>query len=138
MENVFEDNSPPIARVILYVRNLPKVAAFYQQVFAMHPLPGGTQNWLELASSSGGCAIALHQASVSQKGGAAMKLVFAIHDVSGFKRAKEKYGVKFGVVHQAVEEGAKFEFANAKDPAGNSISISSRGLAKASTATPRQ
>jgi|ERR1700722_2125680 len=138
MANIFEDNSPPIARVILYVRNIPKVAAFYQQVFAMRPVPGGTDGWLELASSSGGCAIALHQASVSQKSGAAMKLVFAIDDVSGFKRAKEKQGVKFGVVHKATDQGAQFEFANAKDPAGNSISISSRGLAKKSTATLRQ
>ena len=37
---------------------------------------------------------------------------------------READGLKFGPVHTP----GSFEFANAKDPAGNSISISSRGL----------
>lgn len=56
-----------------------------------------------------------------------MKLVFGVADVRAFKSAKEKEGLKFGVVH-VVREGNGHEFSNAKDPAGNSISISSRGL----------
>lgn len=32
--------APPIARVILYVKNIPKVAAFYQQVFGMVRIEG--------------------------------------------------------------------------------------------------
>jgi hypothetical protein len=79
---------------------------------------------LELVGPSGGCAIALHQAAKSQKSRAPMKLVFAIKDVQAFVRECERAGVHFGVVHHT--EG--FEFANAKDPAGNSISVSSRGL----------
>jgi predicted enzyme related to lactoylglutathione lyase len=117
-------SGPQIARVILYVKDIPKVAAFYERYFAMQRLPGASTGWLELASGSGGCTIALHQASVAQKSGAAMKLVFGVADVKGFKRAKELEGLKLGVVHEA--EG--FEFANGKDPAGNSISVSSRGL----------
>lgn len=31
--------SVPIARVILYVKNIPKVADFYQRNFGMTPLP---------------------------------------------------------------------------------------------------
>ena len=116
--------SPSIARVILYVKDLPKVAAFYQSHFDMRALPSAKEDWLELSPVSGGCTIALHQASVAQKSGAAMKLVFAVADVRGFKRKKEEAGLKFGVIHQA--DG--FEFANAKDPAGNSIQISSRGI----------
>ena len=66
-----------------------------------------------------------------------MGIVFAVSDVRGFKAERESAGLKFGVVHKA--DG--FEFANAKDPAGNSISISSRGIARTNgltAARPRQ
>ena len=122
MENL-SMSGPPIARVILYVRDIPTVAAFYERFFNMKPVPGATDDWLEL-SNSGGCTIALHQAAKSQKGGSAIKLVFAVADVEAFVRTREQDGLKFGVIHRP--DG--FEFANAKDPAGNSISISSRGL----------
>ena len=115
---------PPITRIIFYVKDIPKVAAFYQQFFGVRPLPGAEEGWVELAPAAGGCTIALHRASVGQKSGAAMKLVFGVADVRAFKEAKEKEGLRFGVVHSV----GGIEFANAKDPAGNSIQISNRGL----------
>ena len=115
---------PSIARVILYVRDVGKTAAFYQRHFGLRALPGAGAEWIELEDEAGGCAIALHRANAAQKSGAAMKIVFAVADVRGFKARSEAAGLKFGVVH-AVDG---FEFANAKDPAGNSIQISSRGL----------
>jgi predicted enzyme related to lactoylglutathione lyase len=118
--------SPPLARIILYVKDIPKVAAFYRKHFAFRTMPGETGTWLELESPSGGCTIALHQAAKSQKSGAAMKIVFAVRDVRKFKAKCMRNGLKFGPVH----EPGGFEYANAKDPAGNSISISSRGLGK--------
>ncbi len=117
-------DGPPVARVILYVKDIARVASFYERFFQMRPLPGATDGWLELESPSGGCTIALHKAAKTQKSGAAMKLVFAVADVRSFKQAMEGQGLLFGAVHEA--EG--FEFCNAKDPAGNSLSISSRGL----------
>jgi predicted enzyme related to lactoylglutathione lyase len=117
-------SGPPIARVILYVKDVPKVAAFYERFFGMLPLSGGTDKWVELASPTGGCTVALHKASVAQKSGAAMKLVFGVADVHSFKNAKEREGLKFGVVHEV----GGVAFSNAKDPAGNSIQISNRGL----------
>ena len=116
---------PFIARVVLYVKDIPKVAAFYQTHFGLTPLPSDLSGWQELAGTDGGCTIALHQAAKSQKSGAAMKIVFAVSDVRGFKAERESAGLKFGAIHKA--DG--FEYANAKDPAGNSISISSRGVA---------
>ena len=118
--------APPVARIILYVRDIPATAAFYQRHFGLRPLPGATEGWLELASPSGGCTIALHKAAAGQKSGAAMKIVFAVEDVEAFKIAGEREGLKFGVIHQAGD----FAFSNAKDPAGNSIQISSRGVKK--------
>jgi predicted enzyme related to lactoylglutathione lyase len=114
----------PIVRVILYVKNIPKVADFYQRHFGLCPLPSSEKGWLEMAGETGGCAIALHQASAAQKSGAAIKLVFGVADVRKFKTEREQQGLKFGPIHVA----GNFEFANAKDPAGNSIQISSRGL----------
>jgi hypothetical protein len=90
----------------------------------MKPLPGAIDGWIELNCPSGGCTIALHQAAKSQKSGAAIKVVFAVKDVRAFVRASEKEGLQFGAVHRT--DG--FEFANAKDPSGNSISVASQGL----------
>lgn len=114
----------PIVRAILYVKDIPKVADFYQRHFGMTPIPSNEKGWLEMTGEPGGCTIALHQASVSQKSGAAIKLVFGVADVRRFKSERELQGLKFGPVHSP----GNFEFANAKDPAGNSIQISSRGL----------
>lgn len=102
------------------------VAAFYQKHFGFRPLAGGTDKWLELASAGDGCTIALHKAAVSQKSGAAMKLVFAVADIEGFKKECDRKGLRFGAVHRA----GGVEFCNAKDPAGNAIQISNRGLAE--------
>ena len=122
--NLRPSESPQLVRVILYVHDIKKVAAFYQTHFGIMPLPGAEAGWLELGAPGGGCAIALHQASVAQKRGSEIKLVFGVRDVPAFKADREANGLKLGVIHQA----KGFQFANAKDPAGNVIQISSRGL----------
>lgn len=115
-----------VSRVILYVKDVAGVAAFYQQHFGMKPLPGNEEGWVELSGDKHACNIALHKAAVSQKSGAAIKIVFGVSNVREFKAEREADGLRFGPVHSP---GA-FEFANAKDPAGNSIQISSRGVQK--------
>lgn len=114
--------APLISRVILYVRDIPKVAAFYQSHFGFEPVPTKEKGWLELCSPAGGSSIALHQASKGQKRGSEIKVVFWVEDVRKFRAEQEAKGLRFGVVHDT----GKFQFSNAKDPAGNSISISSR------------
>jgi predicted enzyme related to lactoylglutathione lyase len=120
--------SPSISRVILYVKDIEKVALFYQTFFGMKRIESEEPGWLELKSQSGGCLVALHQASKAQRSGSAVKLVFGVKDVQAFKEAVASRGLKFGPVH-IVRNGLGHEFANAKDPAGNSISISNRGMA---------
>ena len=85
-----------ISRVILYVKDMPKVAAFYQQHFGFRPQPSNRSDWLELCSPEGGCSIALHQAAVTQKSGSAVKIVFAVRDVRGFVDERKREGLKFG------------------------------------------
>ena len=104
-----------VSRVILYVKNVARVAVFYQQHFGMKPLPGNAEGWVELSSGKRGCSIALHKAASSQKSGAAMKIVFGVSSVRKFIVEREAAGLRFGPIHSASE----FEFANAKDPAGN-------------------
>jgi predicted enzyme related to lactoylglutathione lyase len=115
-----------IARIILYVQEIPKVARFYEQYFGFKPLPSENKAWQEMASDAGGCVIALHQASRAQKSGAAMKIVFGVADVHKFVVDCAKDGLKFGPVHEAGE----LQFANVKDPAGNSVQISNRGVGR--------
>jgi hypothetical protein len=54
-----------------------------------------------------------------------VKLVFDIEDVNGFREKSLAKDLVFGAIHQA----NGYTFANAKDPDGNSISISSRAFA---------
>jgi predicted enzyme related to lactoylglutathione lyase len=114
----------PIARIILYVRDLEKVAAFYRKHFGLKPLGEADAGWLEIGSPNGGCSIALHQAAASHRRGSEIKIVFGVEDVPKFKAEREAAGLKFGVVHKS----ERHEFANARDPAGNSIQVSSRGI----------
>jgi len=116
---------PSVVRIILYVRDVQAVAAFYERHFGMKPQGPKADDWLELSSAGGGTTLALHRAAKTQRSGAAVKIVFGVRDISAFKAQSEENGLIFGPIHRV----GGFEFANAKDPAGNSISISSRGLA---------
>jgi len=55
-----------------------------------------------------------------------MKIVFGVSNVRKFITEREADGLRFGPIYRPGD----FEFANAKDPAGNSIQISSRGFKK--------
>jgi predicted enzyme related to lactoylglutathione lyase len=123
-------NTDTLTAVILYVRDLDAVAHFYQQHFGFVPGPATEAGWRELVAPDGGCTIALHRAAKSQKRGSEIKLVFAVRDVAAFRTKALRKGLKFG----AVLDGPGFRFANAKDPAGNSISVSSRPFRKSAGA----
>ena len=114
----------PISRIILFVRDVPGVAAFYQRHFGLVPLDGSEDGWLEL--SAGGCNLALHRATTTsrERGRSPAKIVFALADIHAAKEHFAANGLKFGKVHEV----NGFAFSNARDPEGNPIQISSRGL----------
>jgi hypothetical protein len=56
-----------------------------------------------------------------------VKLVFDVEDVSGFCERSAGNGLMFSVEHPA--DG--YSYANAKDPCGNTIQVSSRAFRKA-------
>ena len=44
-----------IARIILYVKDIPKVAHFYERHFGFKPIPSDEKGWLELAGAHSAC-----------------------------------------------------------------------------------
>jgi predicted enzyme related to lactoylglutathione lyase len=104
-----------ISRIILFVRDVPAVAAFYQRHFGLQPLDTSENGWLELAAD--GCNLALHRATMTsrERGRSPAKIVFAVADVRTAKRHYAANGLRFGKVHEV--NGVAF--ANARDPEGN-------------------
>ena len=115
----------PITRVVLYVKNVEKLADFYQRVFEMKIVGKPEKGWIELGG--GGCNIALHQASkTADFRRAAAKIVFGVKNVAKAKAILMRRGLKLGSIHEAPNS----VFCNGKDPEGNLLSIGNRGVSK--------
>ena len=113
----------PLGRIIIYTKRLEEVADFYCKYFGFEILRLEGDRIVELVSQSAGINILLHPMSAGRKDGQTLvKLVFDVEDVETFCRDAELRGLKFGSIHKA--DG--YCFANAKDPAKNSICVSSR------------
>ena len=112
-----------ISRIILFVEDVPGVAAFYQRHFGLEPLGPGEEGWLELRAD--GCNLALHHGKLppGQRSRSPAKIVFAVRDVPAAVKEFAAGGLKFGKIF----EWNGITFADTKDPAGNPIQISSRG-----------
>jgi predicted enzyme related to lactoylglutathione lyase len=115
----------PLSTIIIYARNMQKTAAFYAEHFGFKTTGEIVEGLLELESTNGGAGILIHQAAKSVKlGQVGVKLSFHVEDVASFVAAAAKKGLKFGAIHQA----NGYQFANAKDPDKNSVSVSSRAF----------
>jgi predicted enzyme related to lactoylglutathione lyase len=117
--------APPLNRLVLYVRDLPKIAAFYQKHFGFVATVSETKEAITLQSPSGGCTLFLLQASKGPKiGQSCVKMLFDVPDIATFRKARAKAGLKFGPIHH----GQNYQYANARDPAKNLIQISNSYL----------
>lgn len=117
---------PSLNRILLYAKDVKKTCVFYERYFDFAYRFDDDGRIAELVSPHGGVIIMVHQAAKGVRSGqATVKLVFDMDDVEGFKSRCAKDGLEFGATHQA--DG--YSFANAKDPDGNSLSISSRRFA---------
>lgn len=118
---------PPIgavSRVMLFVCDVPKVAAFYREVLGLPPLGEITPEWVEL--QAGSCTVALHHAAkpLSERGHASAKIVFGVKDVPAGRALLESRGVKMGKISSF--DG--IDICDGTDPEGNLFQISSRGM----------
>lgn len=114
-----------LGRIIVYTKRIPEMVDFYSEFFGFSAVQRPGDRLVELRPNGGGIFILLHPAAKGQKEGQALvKLVFDVEDVPEFLRLASKKGLVWGAIHQA--DG--YVFANAKDPSGNSVSISSRAF----------
>ncbi len=115
----------PLNRIIIYTRHMDAMVVFYQRYFGFSPLHDEQDRIVELRNPAGGVILMLHPASKGQKQGQSLaKLVFDVEDVERFCAECEKRGLAFGPVHKV--DG--YAFANAKDPSGNTVSVSGRAF----------
>lgn len=115
----------PLNRVVLYVRSVEDSAAFYERHFGFVARRDEGDRIVELEHPEGGVSLMLHPAAKGQRSGQSLvKLVFDVEDVAAFCAASASMGLVFGAIHQA--DG--YQFANARDPSDNPISVSSRAF----------
>ncbi|MGV6848697.1 MAG: VOC family protein [Marinibacterium sp.] len=114
-----------LGRILIYTRKPDEVAAFYCTHFGFKERRLDGDRIVELVAQQGGANILLHPMSPGRKDGQTLvKLVFDVEDVEEFCRTCETRGLKFGTIHHT--DG--YSFPNAKDPARNSVSVSSRAF----------
>lgn len=115
----------PINRIILYAHDVEATVRFYETHFGFQAFREAGDRIVELISRDGGASLMIHPAAKGQRRGQSLvKLVFDVRDVEAFCQRCATEGLVFGVIHQA--DG--YVFANAKDPADNPISVSSRAF----------
>lgn len=119
---------PVLSRIMLYVKDVQTTCDFYENHFGFIAERAADDRVVELMPANCGVIIMVHPAAKGVKvGQVTVKLVFDIEDVDGFMKKSLAKGLAFGTIHKA----KGYTFANAKDPDGNSISISSRAFALA-------
>lgn len=117
--------TPSLHTLILYARDMRATAEFYCAHFGFASSLEVVEGLIELNSASGGTRLLVHQAARSVKlGQVGVKLMFDVADIEGFKQQAAARGLQFGATHQA----NGYAFANAKDPDGNPVAISSRAF----------
>jgi len=111
--------------VIINTKDVPAMIAFYQTHFGFVTAPPDGDRITELRHPDGGGPILLHKAAKTQKMGQVLvKLRMDVPDVAG-KRAEL---LAAGVTVGPLGDGLGYDYANLKDPSGNSISLSNRYL----------
>ena len=117
--------SPALNKVILYARDIEATVDFYERHFGFRALRLPGDRIVELVAESGGANLMVHPAARGVRTGqATVKLVFDVEDVAGFCAASGRAGLVFGKIHPA----SGYEYANAKDPCGNNMQVSSRAF----------
>lgn len=116
-------NQASISQIIIYTKCTLDMVTFYNSHFGFEPVIRQDDKIVELIHPSHGFKILLHPMGDKRiEGQNCIKLVFDVQSVELFCKQARMKGLDFGPIHEA--DG--YQFANAKDPSKNSISISSR------------
>lgn len=115
-----------LARIILYTRRTDEMVDFYGMHFGYTAWQEDGDRIVELRPPGVGAVLMLHPLAKSQKEGQVLaKLCFDVEDVETFIADASKNGLQFGKPFKA----NGYMFANTKDPAKNSVSVTSRAYA---------
>ena len=113
----------PIARIVIYAKDVEKLADFYRRVFELKDVGPSEEGWIELAA--GGCNLALHRAAkTADYRRAAAKIVFGVRDVAQAKEILAARGFRLGATSLSLYSN----FCTGRDPEGNHLSIGDRGV----------
>lgn len=115
-------------RVIVFVADPLKCAAFYQKHFGLKPIGELTADWSEL--KSGGLRLAFHQAygksgKIQKPTGSAWnphKIVFHAKNVARERTRLIRAGIKMGALHKFGD----LRFSDGMDVEGHAFQISNR------------
>jgi predicted enzyme related to lactoylglutathione lyase len=107
--------------LILFVRDVPLVAKFYEEVLALKVEESSPdKKWIKL--DAGAFSIGIHSGGRPNDWRRAPKLVFYSVDVERTRSELKKRGVKIG----EIKSSGKLAFCDGKDPEGNPFQISNR------------
>lgn len=106
------------ARLIIFTKNMKKMAAFYSGALGLKCLEDDN-TWKRF--DAGGIEIALHSGS-PERGRKAPKLSFYARDVARKREQLNAQGAKFGPVRIF----DKLHMSDGKDPDGNPLQLSNR------------
>ena len=111
---------PALNRLVIYTKKVDEMSAFYCEHFGYTAHIDLEDRIVELRPTDGGAILMLHKAGkATREGQVLVKLTFDVPDVKEFCATRD---IPFSKIHQA--DG--YQFANTKDPSGNSVSVSSR------------
>lgn len=117
--------SGKLGRIVIYTSKLEEMIAFYRDNFDFDVIENDADRITELSSKSSGANILLHPAAKGQRQGQSLvKLVFDFPDVQEARDRLLEKDIAVGPIHDAGD----YQFANLKDPSGNSVSLSSRAF----------
>ena len=108
-------------RLILFVKDAPKVAAFYRDVMGLK-INGDADDkkWIDV--DAGGFSIGLHGGGKPVSAAGRPKLAFYAKDVAGARERLVERGAKLGKLMSFGE----LRFCDGKDPEGNLFQLSNR------------
>jgi predicted enzyme related to lactoylglutathione lyase len=120
----------PLKRIIIFVGDVEKCAAFYRSAFDFKPVPSEhpSKDWLEL--DTGGCLLAFHKAhgaggAIDSPTGSANhphKIVFYAEDVAAARENLVKRGIAMG----PVQTFGKLSLCDGNDVEGHVFQLSNR------------
>jgi hypothetical protein len=107
-------------RIILFSKNVPALARFYQEVFGLKPKGIPDTSWTEL--SAGGVSLALHKGAPAPPSRGLPKVVFSCSDVAKTRQSLAKKGVSLDKLRIFGE----LQLCDGRDLEGNVFQLSNR------------